>query len=251
MSVEILGIRVDTFDREKALVKIGSFLNSKQQYLVFTPNPEMAVKAASDDIFKQTLNDGSLNICDGIGFVLAAKMKKKKLYRITGVDFMMEICKYAEKMGNSIFLLGSDNEEVIKKAAANLLSNFPDLKIAGCHPGIKVEESSVGELVLNEEENERMIRFINSRSPQILFVAFGMGKQEKWLKENLEKMPSVKIGMGVGGAFDYISGKVPRAPLLMRQFGLEWAYRLWKQPKRLMRMYNATIKFSVLNLLSK
>ena len=79
--------------------------------------------------------------------------------------------------------------------------------------------------------------------PDILFVAFGMGKQEKWIYENLAKMPSVRIAMGVGGAFDYISGNVSRAPRLLRKFGLEWVYRLFKEPRRIGRIFNATIKF--------
>ena len=85
----------------------------------------------------------------------------------------------------------------------------------------------------------------------VLFVAFGMGKQEKWIYENIEKLPSVKIAMGVGGAFDYISGSVPRAPLLLRTLGLEWAYRLWKQPSRIGRIWNATAVFMWLFLTGK
>jgi N-acetylglucosaminyldiphosphoundecaprenol N-acetyl-beta-D-mannosaminyltransferase len=80
--------------------------------------------------------------------------------------------------------------------------------------------------------------------PDVLFVAFGMGKQEKWINENLRKLPSVKIVMGVGGAFDYISGVISRAPLFLRRIGLEWLYRLARQPSRIKRIFNATVVFA-------
>ena len=92
---------------------------------------------------------------------------------------------------------------------------------------------------------------INQSGAQVLFVAFGMGKQEKWIHENLSKMPGVKIAMGVGGSFDFISGKIKRAPLFMRQLGLEWLYRLIQQPSRIKRIFNATIKFPWLALTKK
>ena len=84
-----------------------------------------------------------------------------------------------------------------------------------------------------------------------MFVAFGMGKQEKWIYENLSKMPSVKIAMGVGGSFDFISGKVKRAPLFLLRLGLEWMYRLVQEPRRFKRILNATVKFTYLVLKSK
>ena len=98
-------------------------------------------------------------------------------------------------------------------------------------------------LEYDPDANEQIINNINNSGADILFVAFGHNKQEKWIYENLAKMPSVKIAMGVGGAFDYISGKIKRAPCWMRKIGLEWMYRLMRQPQRIIRIFNATLKF--------
>ena len=101
----------------------------------------------------------------------------------------------------------------------------------------------VSNLKIEQVENNKILEKINQANPDIIFVAFGMGKQEKWIVENLPKIPSVKIAMGVGGSFDYLSGVIPRAPLFLRQIGLEWLYRLIRQPQRFWRIFNATFRF--------
>lgn len=257
MSVSILGIRVDTVTRVGALKIARWFLTTLGQYTVFTPNPEMLVKAQSDKYFEMVLNGGSLNICDGFGLWMAMKIKRtkdqavyrpgreqsEKFERITGADFMLDLCGLAAEQGSSVYLLGSGGELVVKKAVKNLRAQFPSLNIAGYNQGPEIQEQSSGLAMLKPEENRQIINAINDARPSILFVAFGMGKQEKWIQENLLQLPGVKIAMGVGGAFDYLSGFVPRAPGLLRKFGLEWLYRLVKQPRRAGRIFDATIKF--------
>ncbi|MEA3272166.1 MAG: WecB/TagA/CpsF family glycosyltransferase, partial [Patescibacteria group bacterium] len=100
-------------------------------------------------------------------------------------------------------------------------------------------------------DRENLLAKINFARPDIIFVAFGHGKQEKWIAENLNKLPSVKIAMGIGGAFDFISGKAKRAPTIFQRAGLEWFWRLIKEPQRYKRIYNATIKFGLLCLSDK
>ena len=109
----------------------------------------------------------------------------------------------------------------------------------------------ISDLEIDFNEENDLLKKINGVRPDILFVAFGMGKQEKWLYENIAQLPSVKIGMGVGGAFDFISGKVKRAPLLMRKIGLEWVYRLWQEPSRIFRIINATATFLFYHLIKR
>ena len=245
MSSTLLGIRIDNFSVAEALEKAGSFVSSGGQHLIFTPNPEMLVKTKDDNYFNEVLNRGAMNLCDGFGIQLFTKIR-----RIPGVDFMIELCALAEQKKYSIYLLGSGSDEVVSKTRENLLDKFPDLKIVGFDKGPTIYENFQFPISNFQSNNNDQfpIKKINDAKPDILFVAFGMGKQEKWLAENLSKMPSVKIGMGVGGAFDYISGHTTRAPRLMRKIGLEWLYRVWKQPKRFSRIFNATIKFSYLVL---
>lgn len=239
--MEILGIKVDDCTRKQALQKVAEFLASGRPAKIFTPNPEMLVDAQTDGYFKKVLNSGDLNICDGRGIQLVAK---KKLERIPGVDFMLDICQLAATRGSKIYLLGSGDKFVIKQTVRNLQTKFFDLKISGFDQGPMI--STDGQL--SDSDNEITINTINEVKPEILFVAFGHNKQEKWIYENSAKLPSVKIVMGVGGAFDYISGRVRRAPQWARRIGLEWLYRLAKEPGRIKRIYKATVVFLWLTL---
>ncbi len=257
--MQVLGVRVDRVSMIEALAKARGFLIAPRMSLIFTPNPEMLVKAQWDEPYKQVLNAADLNLCDGRGLQLVTP---ERLERIPGVDFMVELCRLAEREGKSIFLLGSGSEEVVEKTARNLQGMLSKLRIVGVdkgpiigekleignwklgiEPPVSSFEFPVSGLEINSIEQAKLLNKINVAKPDILFVAFGMGKQEKWLFENKEKLPGVKIGMGVGGAFDFLSGKVKRAPLLMRRLGLEWVYRLWQEPWRIFRIGNATIRF--------
>ena len=241
MTKKVLGVRIDSLNINEAKQKVRNFLSSTKQHRIFTPNPEILVKAKKDNYFKDVLNSGDLNICDGFGLSLISGVE-----RIPGVDFMLDICRIAEKNNNSIFLLGSGKSEVVEKTSKELKKRFPSLKIAGMSRGPTIKENSQNGIEINHMENYNTIAEINGAEPDILFVAFGMGKQEKWIAENLHKMPSVKIAMGVGGSFDFISGTIKRAPCWMRKIGLEWVYRLIKQPSRFLRIINATITFTYL-----
>lgn len=297
--MNLLGIRVDEVTKEQALQKAGEFLNSINQYKIFTPNPEMVVKAQKDQYFKQVLNSGDLNLCDGFGLWLATRFHSpsvipseprgdegslsltttimdrdpsllrrgfgmtKKIERIVGVDFMLDVCRLTAEQGKRVYLLGSGDDEVVGKTCEALQKQFPNLKISGYNKGPVLQECfgchsrqsgnpDNCRLDPHCDGNDKVIvDEINKSQAEILFVAFGMGKQEKWIYENLAKMPNVKVAMGVGGSFDFISGKINRAPLFLRESGLEWVYRLVQEPKRIGRIFNATIKFTFLILKMK
>ena len=256
---------------------MGEFLGSNKSHKIFTPNPEMLVDAQKDDYFKEILNGGDLNICDGFGLSLVGsfrgrrtrKLSKPKsdelqktnvnqitnsskdpshrsgsfrMTRIAGVDFMIDICALAEKENKTVYFLGGGNEKVISNLKFVIGNKFPSLKIAGAHIGYKLQVTSY-KLQYDEEENDNILHNIIMSAPDILFVAFGHGKQEKWIHENLKDLPSVKIAMGVGGSFDFISGKVKRAPKFLQKLGLEWLYRLAIQPSRFHRIFKATFVF--------
>lgn len=251
-TAKILGIRIDQVTQKQALEKVAGFLDSQKQNTIFTPNPEMLVDAQKDRYFQEVLNSGDLNTCDGTGLVFASFGKLKK---IAGVDFMLDICSLAQEKNKSVYLLGSGDDDVVKRAAGELKKRFKDLKICGFNKGLKIATAEAGprphggkrledcKIEYDETGNGDILYDIIMQAPDILFVGFGHGKQEKWIYENLAQMPSVKVAMGVGGGFDFLSGKVKRAPKFMRFLGLEWLWRLILEPWRVKRIFKATVIF--------
>ncbi len=220
--VKILGVRVDNLSQEACLAKIDLWLKQDRQRYIVTPNPEFIVCAQKDNRFRRILNRADLSVCDGTGIFLASRFLRQPLgQRISGVDLMELICALAEEQGISVFLLGA-SAGVAQKAAENLKKDYPNLDI---------KHSS------DESEMPKIFR------PTILFVALGAPKQEKWINHYLPLMPQVKLAIGVGGAFDYLSGRVKRAPATARRLGLEWLWRLISEPWRVKRIYQATIVF--------
>jgi N-acetylglucosaminyldiphosphoundecaprenol N-acetyl-beta-D-mannosaminyltransferase len=232
----ILGVRVDKVDKSLALSNVADFLASHEGHMIFTPNPEMLVDAQKDLYFKEVLNAGDLNLCDGRGLALVAK---ESIERIPGVDFMIDICEFAAGENKSVYLLGSGSSEVLKECKNKLLAKFPNLKIVGMHPGIHI----ANDFTFDSDANDAIIDDIILSAPDILFVAFGHKKQEKWIYGFLPELPSVRVAMGIGGSFDFISGKVKRAPAIFRRLGLEWLYRLVREPRRIKRIWKATVVF--------
>jgi len=233
MKVNILGVKIDSLIKEKVLKKINQFLSDIKQHYIATPNPEMVVAAQKDNEFLEILNKAELAVPDGFGLLLASRYLRRPIpERIPGVDLMLDICRIAEQKKYSVFLVAEKNGLAKPKETAEaLIKKFSQLKIDG------------GVLGREESENE-LIEKINIAKPEILFVALGARLQEKFITENLSKVPSVKIAMGVGGALDFIAGKIKRAPQWIQKIGLEWLWRLFMQPWRWKRILTATIKFS-------
>ncbi len=241
--MQLLDVKIDEVTKKEALERVADFLKLKNQYKIFTPNPEMLVDAQKDQSFKEILNKGDLNLCDGFGLRLVSK---GKLEKIAGTDFVLDICKMAEQKKYSVYFLGSGSDEVIGKLKLEIGERFSKLDVKGAHPGYKIDNLKADEkiqLALNKEENNDLIADIVMHAPDIIFVAFGHCKQEKWIDKYLIDLPSVKVAMGVGGAFDFLSGKVSRAPKFLQKLGLEWLYRLIREPKRFKRIFKATIVF--------
>lgn len=249
-SMKLLGVRIDPVNKSEARARVSDFLSAGGQHTIFTPNPEMLVAAQRDHYFQDILNESSLNICDGFGLKLISIIKKNyiKLDKISGLDFLPDICELAEERGRGLYLLGAGDGAVIRAAAENLKRLFPKLKIAGYHRGPELRIVN-GELRYNEETNDEILDQIIMASPDILFVGFGHEKQEKWIYEHLPQLPSVKVAMGVGGAFDVLGGKLKRAPPWMQKTGLEWLWRLLLEPKRIKRIWTAVVVFPYLCLL--
>ncbi|PIS05483.1 MAG: glycosyltransferase [Candidatus Buchananbacteria bacterium CG10_big_fil_rev_8_21_14_0_10_42_9] len=229
MKISMVGVDVNNISKTDLLIMIADWLKSKSKRHIVTVNPEFIVAANKDDDFKSILNKADMAVPDGFGLQLFSGFKFKA--RIAGVDLMVAICKLAADQNKSIYLLGGANN-VAKNCADKLLQQIPSLIIAGWQDG-----------VLSDQVN---IQSINDANPDIIFVAFGQVKQEKWINQNFAKLRSVKLAMGVGGSFDYLSGTIKRAPKFFRQIGLEWLYRLFKQPTRINRIMNAVLVFPYL-----
>jgi N-acetylglucosaminyldiphosphoundecaprenol N-acetyl-beta-D-mannosaminyltransferase len=234
-TVKILGVKFDNLRLEEAAEKALKLSKDKTQHLAVTPNPEIILKARKSVKYKEILNSASLSVADGAGVIFASKAIKTPLKeRVTGVDLTEEICKKGDK-STKIFLLGA-GENIAKKTAKKLQKKYPQIKIAGHFQGDT-----------SKKETEIALEKINKSNANILLVAFGAPKQEIWITENLKKIPAIKLAIGVGGTFDFISGKIKRAPKIIQKTHLEWLYRLIKEPrKRLKRIFNAVIVFPII-----
>ncbi len=231
--IHILGVPVDKVTRRSALERLVQLLRSDGQSHVATPNPEMIVAAKSDPAFLSILRSTVLNLPDGVGLLWAARFLGHALSeRVTGTDMMRELCRL--KDGPNIFLLGA-LPGVAEDAAAVLRRENPAVRIVGTYAGSPAVD-----------QEDSIVAMINDCQPALLFVAYGAPAQERWIARNLSRMSSVRLAMGVGGAFDFISDRKSRAPVVMRTFGLEWAWRLLQEPKRIGRIINAVVVFPIL-----
>ncbi len=228
--VDILGIPVDALTLQQAVTRILALHSSPGQYRVCTPNPEMIVAAQKNVAFRRVLATSALNLADGTGLLWAARRQGTPLpERVTGTDVMHALCLHPHC--GRVFLLGAA-PGIAEEAARELKRQHPSLDIGGTFAGSPAEA----------EEDAIVARIARSGST-MLFVAFGAPAQELWIARTLAKMPNVRIAMGVGGAFDFLSGSVTRAPAFLRNSGLEWLWRLLRQPSRFKRIIVAVIVF--------
>jgi len=244
--MQILGIRIDNLTKKEILEKIEFFLNEPKSCLpagrfhqIATINPEFILEAKKNKEFRKVLSVCDLNVADGSGIFFAfLRFGKKLKCRFAGVDLMDEILKIAEGRGLTVFLAinkyGLSSFEEIKKA---LLKLYPGLLING-----------------TDMDPSTSLRFAqddkNNIVADILLVNFGAPHQEIFL--NSQKNDKINLAMGVGGSFDYLTGKVPRAPKWMRKIGLEWLFRLIIEPQyRFKRIFRAIIIFPLRILLNK
>ncbi len=226
--VTILGIRFQNLTREEVKEQLRGILNSvpPANAKAFTPNPEMLQKAYQNAELSGLLNSAELLLSDGIGVMLAARIKGTPLLsRITGIDTGEWVLRYASSHGLSVFLLGG--KEGVADAAANRLGKvLPDLNICGTHHGYFEKTTAC-------DENQSVLDKLQQAKPDILFVCFGFPTQEKWIAENTPSLPSLKLSMGLGGALDVWSGNIKRAPKFLQKIGMEWLWRALRQPRRL------------------
>jgi N-acetylglucosaminyldiphosphoundecaprenol N-acetyl-beta-D-mannosaminyltransferase len=218
--INILGIPVHDVTMPETLDWIDHFIQDRSPHQICTVNPEFIMAAQKDSEFKQILNRAVLNIPDGVGVVWAAKRVGRRLReRVGGSDLVLKISQRAAITGWKIFLLGG-SEGVAEQTAAKLRTLFPAINIVGAFAGSPSIDQEAG--IANR---------VRASAADILLVAYGAPKQDKWIARNLDRTGAA-IGMGVGGSFDFIIGKQKRAPKWLQRVGLEWLYRLIREPWR-------------------
>ena len=238
--IKLFQVGIDQVDNQKTIQKIEEFIVSKKPHQIVTPDTLAVLRARKDPEYHAILKSADLVTPDGAGILWAATTLNYPLpERVTGIDIIHNICRLSAKKGYSLYLLGS-YPGVASKAALNLTKKYPGIKIAGTHHGYfncddsrNCENVKDGNIDRNKEEEE-VIAEIKEKRPDILLVGMGVPKQEKWINKNMNRL-DIPVCMGVGGSFDVLSGRIPRAPLWMQRHGMEWIYRSIKQPNRAFR----------------
>lgn len=223
MFVNILGYEIFN-ESEKDFLKL--LFNKEGKINIISGNPEVLNTGLGDKKLKENfLSSDSLIIPDGIGTILAARLSKKKMKeKIAGISVMDKIIEYCSKNNYGIYLLGS-TEETVSLTYVNLLTKYPKLIITGYRNGY-----------FNLDSCQDIISDINSKKPYAVFVAMGCPRQERFIMKYMDIIDS-HIFMGVGGSFDVIAGKTKRAPEWMIKSGLEWLYRVYREPFRIKRLF--------------
>lgn len=222
--VNILGVNVDKTTNREAVEKIIKMLGEPGDHAVFTPNSEIILMAYKDPAFCDVLNTADLLTADGIGVVYASKILRNPVpERVAGYDIACGVIDEIAKTGHRLYLFGG-KPGIAETAQKKLKEKYPLLNIVGVHDGY-----------FAPEDEPAIIEDINSSGADLLFVCLGAPKQEKWIDAN-RALLNCRVMMGIGGSLDVFAGAVMRAPDFWCKMGLEWLYRLIKEPSRFFRM---------------
>ncbi|MBA3037640.1 MAG: WecB/TagA/CpsF family glycosyltransferase [Desulfobacterium sp.] len=223
--LKVLDIWVDPLDRGMARSRVLSFLETgKRPHAIFASNPEKIFSVPKDPELLLAFKNADILLPDGIGMVLAARILHGcRFPRIPGSEFIFDICDIAARKGYGIFVYGA-KEEVNSASVDNIRKRYPNLRIAGRANGY-----------VSETDMPALVERINESKADILFIALGSPKQEKWFARYKDSLKYVRVCQGIGGTLDTIAGTVKRAPAIWCNLGLEWLYRLLSDPSRIKR----------------
>ena len=234
----ILGINLSEFNQTEVLKKIADFLSDGKQHYIVTPNPEIILASHQDEELFYVLNQADLSLADGFGLKIASWFFHSNVPRVTGADITVEILKTAAIDKTRILILNwEDGLSSIDEISTALNKKFPGLIF------------SIINISRDKFLNQEKIAEINKFAPTILFNTLGFPYQEKLMYHNLKKLPSVRVALGIGGSFDFITEKIKRAPKLFRSLGMEWFWRLLNafnyknSGQRIKRIYRAVFVF--------
>lgn len=225
-SIDVLGVRVDDVTEAEAATAVRRLIQTPGAHQVVTPNAEFVMRARRDPAFRAVLAAAPLSVPDGASLLLAGRLLGTPLReQVTGTDLAVRLAELASTEGYRLFLLGAA-EGVAAEAARRLQARYPGLQIAGTYAGSP-----------DPADEAAILHLIRASAPvHILLVAYGAPAQDLWIARNLPKLSAAGdpgiVAMGVGGALDFISGRMPRAPRWVRRAGFDWLYRLAHQPWR-------------------
>jgi N-acetylglucosaminyldiphosphoundecaprenol N-acetyl-beta-D-mannosaminyltransferase len=223
--VNVAGIEVDNLTEEETVAAIGRLMESGGPHYICVINAAKAVAASRDATLREALQRAALVMADGMSVVWAARWLGKPLKeRVTGIDLFERLVAQAAARGWPVFFFGARAESV-RGVVERFTREHPGLRVAGWRDGY-----------FDLSEADAVVETIRRSGADILFVAMGSPAQEYWIAANLERT-GARFAMGVGGSFDHLSGRKPRAPGWMQRAGLEWFYRLLREPRRLWRRY--------------
>ena len=279
--IDVLGIRIDPLEENKLVKILRGYLEDEDRHFLATVNPEFIIEAQTNKKFRHILKYTDLNLADGIGILWATKylnLKTRELQlsrinrvryyklsiiwqafysllaiifyprflkteipqRITGSLLIDKLIRLTKGGNYSAYILGG-KKGVASTVKTEMEKKYPQSLIVGSRGGRLTKKGM----------KEKFCESINKVKPDILIVGLGAPQQEEWIFSSMDKMPSVKIAVGVGGALDFLAKNRKRAPKWMREKGLEWLFRLFSEPKRLPRIKNATFKFIKLIIKTK
>jgi N-acetylglucosaminyldiphosphoundecaprenol N-acetyl-beta-D-mannosaminyltransferase len=228
--ITILNTPIHAVTMAGTLTLVRQYMTEPRLHQICTTNPEFVMAAQTDDAFRQVLHEADLCLPDGIGLVVASRWLHQQSgqpllpERVPGSELVYHLAELCADEGWRLFLLGAA-PGVAEEAAAIFQSRTPNLIIAGTYAGSP-----------DPAENEAVVQRINDSRADMLFVAYGAPKQDKWIARNRQALPTVRVAVGVGGSLDFVTGKSIRAPRWLQNLGLEWLHRLIKEPWRWRRM---------------
>lgn len=227
--MKFLNTEIDNLTMQESLEIIDELINRKNPSYVVTPNVDHIVKLEEDIEFQEVYKNADLILTDGMPLIWISKMKKTPIKeKVSGSDLFPKVCELASKKGYRVFLLGAA-AGVANIAAKNLEEKYDGLNIVGTYsPSYGFEK--------NEDEIQHIINIVREAKPDILAVGLGAPKQEKFIYKYKDKL-NVPISLAIGASIDFEAGNVNRAPKWMQKIGLEWFYRLCKEPKRMYKRY--------------
>ncbi|MBI4435181.1 WecB/TagA/CpsF family glycosyltransferase [Candidatus Uhrbacteria bacterium] len=241
MTHHLLGVRIDDFSAAEIETKLEDWLQDQGGHTIVTPNAEFLLEARKSPAFADLLHRSDIAVADSVSlqYAAAALSQQRLVHRIPGVDILEKLCELASRRGAQILLLGGA-PSCAEASTQKFQQRFETLDIVAIDPGYI---SWHGEVL---EVSEDLLRQINALAPSIVAVALGHHKQEQFIAQVRVACPSVKIWIGVGGAFEMISGQKKRAPRWLSNVGLEWLWRLLIEPRRWRRIFHATIVFPLI-----